>query len=102
MPTRSPGALTHSDDLVAQDERQVPRRNLAVEEVEVGAADAARVDAYADEAGPKGGIGQLGSTERLAGPVEDHRSHPDGLHASPCGDPIATSFQLNCAPRSTR
>ena len=81
MPTRVAGrealpALDDPpDDLVAGDERKLRVGQLAVHDVEVGAADAAHV--HVDEHLPGAGLGhgQLGLPEGRPRGVEHHRPH---------------------------
>src|SRR5205085_5878434 len=67
--------LVDADDLVADDERQLRMRKLAVDDVQVGAADAAGEDA--DEQLTRGRLRRrpLLEPERAARRVEDHRAH---------------------------
>ena len=66
-------------DLVARDEGQPVGREVAFDDVEVGAADAARRDAHGDLPGSCHGIGHVAQRERSRGrgglTVEHHRSH---------------------------
>ena len=64
-----------ADDLVTRHERQPGVRQLAVDDVEVGAAHAAGRDGDEDLALRRLGIGQLGLAERRARRVENHRTH---------------------------
>ena len=70
-----PRLAHHADDLVAHHQRQLRLGEVAVEDVEVGAADAAGADLELDLAGTGGGVGQLSQPERLPLPLEDHRPH---------------------------
>ena len=73
-------AFGHSpDDLVPGDERQLRVGQLAVDDVEIGSADAARVHGDQHLTGLRDGHGELGLPERLPGAVEHHRLH--GLSA---------------------
>ena len=71
LPRRAHGA----DDLVPHHQRQLRLGEVAVEDVEVGAADAAGMNRDLDLAGTGSGLGQLSQPERLPLPLEDHRSH---------------------------
>ena len=81
MPTRSPDgeALAAGDDgadhLVSEDERELRLCQLAVDDVEIGAADAAGGHREQHLSGTRLGVGEVGLAERRAGPVEDHGSH---------------------------
>ena len=81
MPTGSPTANRSTsgdcvtDDLVPGHERQLGLGQLAIDDVEVGAAHAAGRDCDEDLARARLGIGQLGLAERRARRVEDHRAH---------------------------
>ena len=65
--------VTH--DLMTENERQLGLRQLAVEDVEIGAAHPASGDLDEDLLGSRLGNGQLGKSERLARPVEQHGLH---------------------------
>jgi hypothetical protein len=64
-----------SDDLMAEDERQLRFGQLAVDDVQVGPADAAGLDANANLAVPGLGVRQLHLLQRPAGNVEHQRTH---------------------------
>ena len=76
-----PERLHPPDDLVPEHERQLGVRQLAVRDVEVGPADAARRDRHEDLAGPGARLGDLGEGERLPGGPEEHRPHGTRLSA---------------------
>ena len=67
-----------ADDLVAQDERRVAGAQLAVDEMEVGAADA--TGRYLDQQLPwlRFGLGHFGRPQRAPGRVEEHGPHHRG------------------------
>ena len=67
--------LRAADDLVTDDERELRLRQLAVDDVEVGAADRARGDPQPNLARLRLGDGQLLEPQRLAGRVKHHRAH---------------------------
>src|SRR5262249_14667857 len=64
-----------ADDLVAEDQGQLGTRQLAVGDVEVGPAHAARIDAHEHLAGGGHGIGQLRLSQGHPRRVQDDRSH---------------------------
>ena len=68
-------ALHRGDDLVPEDERELRRRQLAVDDVQVGAADAARPDPQQHLARRDGGDRQIGRPQGAARRVEHHRAH---------------------------
>jgi hypothetical protein len=72
-----PAAAVHAraDDLMAEDQRQVPGPDVAVAQVQVGPADAAGV--HADQDLPGGGprLRHVGETQRPPGSIQDHRAH---------------------------
>ena len=80
-PTRSPGenasGARHDlgDDLVTGDERELRPGQLAVDDVQVGAADAAREHAEERLSRAGLGIGQLGLPKRRASRRQHHRPH---------------------------
>ena len=84
MPTRRPGAsevtpaserLDDAHDLVARHDRQMDVGQLAVDDVQIGAADAAGLDAHADLARAGQRIGPLFKRERLPGRCKNHCLH---------------------------
>ena len=82
---------------MAGDERQLRARQLAVDDVQVGPADAAREDAQQHLARPRLRHGQVAQLERLALRLEDHRAHGPivrpGSLSSPCCDSPASSVR---------
>ena len=69
-------ALDHgADDLVAEDERQLRVGELAVSDVQIGAANAAGVHAQAHLSGAELGPRQVSSAQRRARRIEHHRPH---------------------------
>src|SRR6185436_5031638 len=64
-----------ADDLVPLHERQLRAVEVAVDDVQVGAADATGRDGDQNLAGTDSGLGQLSRPQRLPLPLEDHRSH---------------------------
>ncbi len=92
-PTRSPGAsatpapdrLDPADDLVTRDDRQLRIGQLAVDDVQVGAADAAGLDAQPDLPGAGIRIGPILEREPLAGPPQHHRAHAARLTRNGAG-----------------
>ena len=71
-----PGFDHRADDLVARDQRQLGVRELAVEDVEIGTADPARVHAneHLVGPGPRHSTGGFKS-QRLMGPMKHHGAH---------------------------
>ena len=67
--------LGQAHDLVAEDERQLRVRKLAVDDVQVGAAHPAGAHLEQQLTRPRLGIGQLRLAQRLSRPVEHHRPH---------------------------
>ena len=67
--------LHRGDDLVSEDERELRQRQIAVDDVQIGATDAARPDAQQHLARRDGGDGQIGRPQGAAGRVEQHRAH---------------------------
>ena len=83
-PTRAPGLsvdalarrLDPADDLVPRHDRQFGIGQLAVDDMQVGAADAAGFDREAGSGpGPGSGSGRSSIDEPLAGSPEDHGAH---------------------------
>ena len=75
-PLRSRARRVHdTHDLVAGHDRPAEVGQLAVDDVQVGAAHAARADAQPHLAGPGLGPRPFDETQRLARSVEDERSH---------------------------
>jgi hypothetical protein len=74
-------STTHdgADDLVPQDQRQLRLGQLAVHDVQVGAADAAGSDLDQDLARARLGVRDVRRAQRLTGAVEHHRSHRPSL-----------------------
>lgn len=70
-----------ADDLVAGDYGLLERRKVALDDVEVGAADSAGEDSQQDVAGANGGRGEIFEAEELAGSGEG-RVEDGGLHDS--------------------
>ena len=62
-------------DLVAGDQGQLGVRQLAVDDVQIGAADRAGLDPHQDLARAGDGVGEPGRAQWLAGSVEDHGEH---------------------------
>ena len=67
--------LDPADDLVAGNDRQLRIGQFAVDDVQIGAADAAGLDAHADLAGARLGLGPFLDREPLAGPPVNHGAH---------------------------
>ena len=67
--------LDPADDLVPRHDRQLGVRQLAVDDMQIGAADAAGLDPQSDFARPRLGLGPLLHDELLAGPPQHHRAH---------------------------
>jgi hypothetical protein len=63
------------NDLVAQDQRAVSGAQLAVDYVQVGAADSAGVNFDQQAPGPRLGLRHLGQAQWPPGCVEEHRPH---------------------------
>jgi hypothetical protein len=70
-----PQGLDLADDLMARDYLRAGKGKLAVDDVQVGAADPARQDPQPRLAGTLDGIGQLGHPEPLPGTVQHHGAH---------------------------
>ena len=68
-------AHDETDDLMAGNERQLGLRQLSVDDVQVGSADAAGRDCNEDLALGRLRIGQVGLAQRRARRVENHRTH---------------------------
>ena len=64
-----------ADDLVAEDERELGIGQLAVGDVQVGAAYAARGDPEQHLVRPGSGLGQARFAQRTPCGVEEHRAH---------------------------
>jgi len=72
-PVDAGAGLGHrADDLVAGNDRGACVRQLAVDDMEVGAADAARVDLHQDLPRSRGRIAQF---HPLEGPLRSHQDH---------------------------
>jgi hypothetical protein len=67
--------LDPADDLMPRHDRQLWVRQIAVDHVQVGAADAAGLDRQPNLARPRVGLGPLLDREPLAGPPQNHRAH---------------------------
>ena len=76
---RAFGALAervdHADDLMPEDEGQDRFGEVAVDDMEVGAADPADMDAEPHLARARLGVGQLGGAQRRSRTVQHHRAH---------------------------
>ena len=73
---RRPGRRRdRADDLVAQHQRQLRLGQLAVDDVQVGAADAAGAHLERDLPGPGLRLGELGFLQRQADAGEEHGAH---------------------------
>ncbi len=71
-----PGARLHdANDLMAEDARRRVDRHLAVEQVQIRAADPAGLHLQQQLPLLRHGHGTLKQAQRLADPLEDHRSH---------------------------
>src|SRR5262249_47518315 len=72
-----PLALLHhpADDLLAQDQGEFRLSQVAVEHMQVGAADAAGMDAQEELLGAWPGHGQIGLAEWLPWPFQEHGTH---------------------------
>ena len=77
--TPAPTAINRADDLVPGHERHCGRE-LAVGDVEVGAADPAGLDVQEHLPGARPRGRQLRLLERSAGSRQDHRAHRRGLY----------------------
>jgi hypothetical protein len=64
-----------ADDLMSEDERELRLRELAVDDVQIGAADGARLHANPKLAGCRFGARKLGRHKRRSGPCKHHRLH---------------------------
>jgi hypothetical protein len=62
-------------DLVSEDERELGLGQLAVDDVQVGAADPAGLDCEQQLPGSRDRFGQLGERQRLARPLQHHGLH---------------------------
>ena len=67
--------LDPADDLMPRHDRQLRIGQVAVDHVQVGAADAAGRDRQPNLPRPRLGLGPLLDREPLAGPPENHRAH---------------------------
>ncbi len=76
----SPKRGDAADDLVAEDEGELGMRQLAVENVQVGATHPAGGDLDQDLTGPRLRHLQFGAPERLAGRIQHHRPHDGRRH----------------------
>src|SRR5215211_281957 len=89
-----------ADDLMTGHERQLRSVELAVDDVQVGAADTAGVHVEQNGAGAGLGVGQVGRAQRLLLAVEDHRAHDASVgHTAPRWTRSARSWT---SPGSTR
>jgi hypothetical protein len=77
-------AIDDADDLVAGNDRQSRQAKLAVDDVQIGAADRARLDAKTHLAGAGLGVGPPLELERKARLAKHHRAH-GGLKRSGAG-----------------
>ena len=68
-----PTYQTH--DLMTEHERQLGVGQLAVDDVEIGSTDRARLHIQADLSGSGLGSRKLGLAKKAAGTAEDHRAH---------------------------
>ena len=97
--------LGRAHDLVPEDQGQVAGRDLAVADVQVGAADAARVDPDLDL--PRAGLGLIhdGGAKRAARRVEQDRAHQRMSTVTIChgrnGTTIAPSRSSSASPSSS-
>ena len=91
-----PAVVGAPDDLVAEDQREVPGVELAVAQVQVGAADAARLDAQLQLPRPRLRLGDLGEPQRPAGRVEQHRAH---AQVNSVSTPASTNAPAHTASR---
>ena len=64
-----------TDDLMAEDERELRAREVAVDDVEIRPADTARADAKQQLTGLRDGFGQLRRAERRTRCIEHQRAH---------------------------
>ena len=67
--------LDSADDLVSRHDRRLGVRQFAVDDMQIGAADAAGLDPQPRFARPRLGLGALLHDELLAGPPQHHRAH---------------------------
>ena len=73
-----------TDDLMSEHERKLRLGQLAVDDVKIGAAHAARLDVDPDLAGPGDGNRKITGDQRRSRPFEDHRAHARSLsHRAP-------------------
>jgi hypothetical protein len=70
-----PQLLDRTDDFVSRHDRQLRVGQLAVDDVQVGAADAAGAHLHDDLAGSGSRPGHFDQSQRLAGPLQAHGSH---------------------------
>ena len=69
------GRLDPADDLVAGDDRQLRVRQFAVDDMQIGAADAAGLDPHADLPRARLGFGPLLHREPLVDSPQNHGAH---------------------------
>ena len=96
-PTRSPDrqpaplprrASTAADDLMARYDRQLRLRQLAVDDVQIGAADAADAARRSAPDSTPARIGERSCPQRRPLPLEDHRAHAETpTRRAPCWPP---------------
>jgi len=70
-----PGPLDDADDLVARHDRQFRQRQFAIDDMQVGAANRARLDTQDKLGRPRFGIRSLLRAQRLPGCTKNHRTH---------------------------
>ena len=75
--------LDPADDLVPGDDRQLRVGQFAVDDVQVGAADAAGLDPHADLASARLGRRPLLDRQPFAGPTQNHGAHGENCSQSP-------------------
>ncbi len=69
------GRLDPADDLMSRDDRQFWSGEVAVDHMQLGAANAAGLDPNPNLPGPGPGFGPLLQQEPIAGPPQDHGGH---------------------------
>ena len=69
------GRLDAADDLMPRNDRQLGIGEVAVDHMQVGAANAARLDPNANLPRPRLEFGPFLQREPIAGPPQDHGAH---------------------------
>ena len=79
LPTRPVDVLAHrideADDLMTRDDRQPRLGQLTIDDMEIGAADRAGLDAHENFVRARNGCWPFLRRQRLPDPMQHHRSH---------------------------